>query len=63
MASSLKQRMITKNNFGMPYSSNPRFMPVNKKEASKTVQREVRHYTECEPRRDLKGVKDLLRKN
>lgn len=42
-AHSLKTRAIVKNNFGMPYMTNARFLPVNKTEAKGTIFRQTVH--------------------
>jgi hypothetical protein len=48
LASSIKTRSITKNNFYMPKISNKKFVPVNKSEAKEHIFRTVQHDTEQE---------------
>ena len=45
---SLKTRLITKNNFGMPKISNNKFIPVNKSEAKGQIYRKTIHDTEVD---------------
>lgn len=48
LTGSIKTRAIVKNNFGMPYITNPKFIPVNKSSAKDQIFRTVNHDHEIE---------------
>jgi hypothetical protein len=57
LASSIKTRSITKNNFYMPKIANKKFVPVNKSEAKEHIFRSIQHDHETREYSKEKKVK------